>query len=246
MTHDVASPMRWFAPARPRPDARLLLFCLPYAGAGAGAFRGWAAAADPRIEVLPVVLPGREGRYNEAVPVDVGELTDAIAARADRPYAIYGHSMGGRLGFEVVRELRRRGGRLPRRLVLGGCRPPDTLEPLGELAKVTDEDLLARLTELGGLPAEVLAEPELVELVLPTLRADFAWLDAYVYAPEPPIEVPITAFAAEDDPAVPYDLMRGWSRHTAAGFGMRTETGGHFFLHQARDRILETICEDMP
>ncbi|MDP4501995.1 thioesterase II family protein [Nonomuraea turcica] len=237
--HDTASPARWFSDPSPRPGARRQLFCLPYAGAGASAFRGWAAAAGPQLEVLPVVLPGRESRYTEPFDVDIAELASAIAARADRPYTIYGHSMGGRLGFEVIRELRKRGERQPLRLCLGGCRPPDILEPLAELSSVSDEELLGRLAELGGLPAEILTEPELCELILPVLRADFTWLDTYEYEPEPPIEVPIVAFAGAEDHSVTPDDMRGWARHTTAGFDLRVEPGGHFFLHERRDHILK-------
>lgn len=235
---DTTSLSRWFSDPSPRPRARRQLFCLPYAGAGASAFVGWAAAAGPDLEVLPVVLPGRESRYAEPFDVDIAGLASAIAARADRPYTIYGHSMGGRVGFEVVRELRRRGERQPLRLCLGGCRPPDILEPLAELSWVSDEEVLGRLAELGGLPEEILAEPELCELILPVLRADFTWLDTYEYEPGPPLEVPIVAFAGAEDRSVTPDDMRGWARHTTAGFDLRIQPGGHFFLHERREQIL--------
>ncbi|HEY0697125.1 MAG TPA: thioesterase domain-containing protein, partial [Micromonospora sp.] len=97
--------MSWFVSTGTRPDAPTQLFCLPYAGAGAGAFRLWPAAIGPDVEVLPVQLPGRENRIMEDPRFTVAEVAAAIAERADRPYGIYGHSMGGRLGFEVVREL---------------------------------------------------------------------------------------------------------------------------------------------
>ncbi|GLX00438.1 thioesterase domain-containing protein [Microtetraspora sp. NBRC 16547] len=235
----------WFVSPAPRPGAAALLFCLPYAGGGASAFHGWAADADPRIEVLSVVLPGRESRFLERAAIDVVELADAIHARADRPYAIYGHSMGGRLGFEVVRELRRRGERQPVGLYLGGCRPPDLAEPLARLARTGDEELLARLAELGGIPDEVMAEPELRDLVLPVLRADFTWIDGYTYRPEPPIEVPIVAFAGEADPAVPAADIRQWERHTTGAFRLHVEPGDHFFLHTSRARILQEIRADL-
>lgn len=235
----------WFSTPHPRPAARALLFCLPYAGAGASAFSGWAAAAGPDLEVLASVLPGREARYREPAALDVGELVTAIEARADRPYAVYGHSMGGRVGFEVVRELRRRGARLPERLYVGGCRAPDLADPLHGLSLATDEELLARLTALGGMQPEVLAEPELLELVLPALRADFGWLDSYRFEQEAPLPVPITAFAGRDDAAVPVEAARHWAAHTANGFTLRVERGGHFFLRDSRDRILREIAADL-
>ncbi|MEV0584404.1 thioesterase domain-containing protein [Nonomuraea sp. NPDC050310] len=234
---------RWFSVPRPRPQARALLFCLPYAGSGAVAFHGWAAAADPGLEVLSVVPPGRESRITEPIGFDVAELAQVIAARADRPYALYGHSMGGRVGFEVVRELRRRGERLPERLYLGGCRPPDRIDPLDGLSQAPDEVLLARVSALGGMPREVLDSPELLELVLPILRGDFAWLDGYRYEAEEPLPVPITAFGGADDPvtgAMPY-----WEEHTSAGFELHVEPGGHFFLHESMERILGVVAGDL-
>ncbi|MFI6478544.1 thioesterase domain-containing protein [Nonomuraea sp. NPDC050663] len=234
---------RWFSVVQPRPQARALLFCLPYAGAGAGAFRGWAAAADPGLEVVAVVPPGREHRYSEPAAMDVGELATQIVARADRPYALYGHSMGGRVGFELVRELRRRGARLPERFYLGGCRPPDLAEPLDGLAHASDEDLLTGLTELGGMPQEVLDSPELLAVVLPTLRADFVWLDGYRFVPEEPLPVPITAFGGADDPVT--EVMGHWAAHTGAGFRLHVEPGGHFFLHGSMERILTTVAADL-
>ncbi|MEV2271294.1 lantibiotic dehydratase [Nonomuraea africana] len=235
----------WFSTPHQRPGARARLFCLPYAGAGAAAFRGWSAAAGPDVEVLAAVLPGRESRIWESAAFDLGELATAVADRADRPYAIYGHSMGGRLGFELVRELRRRGAPLPARLYLGGCRPPDLADPLAGLSAADDDTLLARLSALGGMPSELMSEPELLELVLPALRADFGWLDAYRYHEDEPLPVPITAFAGREDAAVPIEAMRHWATHTAAAFDLLVEPGGHFFLHDSRDRILDTVRADL-
>ncbi|NRQ32611.1 lantibiotic dehydratase [Nonomuraea sp. NN258] len=235
----------WFSTPHRRPGARVRLLCLPYAGAGAAAFRGWSAAAGPDVEVLAAVLPGRESRIMESAAFELGELADAVAALADRPYAIYGHSMGGRVGFELVRELRRRGAPLPVGLYLGGCRPPGQADPLAGLSAVSDDTLLARLSELGGMPEELLAEPELLALVLPALRADFGWLDAYRYHPGEPLPVPITAFAGETDAAVPAEAMRHWAAHTSAAFDLHVEPGGHFFLHDSKDRILDAVRADL-
>jgi surfactin synthase thioesterase subunit len=248
MTRASAVPLaRWFA-APPRPRTLAMLFCLPYAGAGTSAFQGWAAALGPDVDVQPVVLPGRQARIAEPPGIDVAALASALAARADRPYAIYGHSLGARLGFEAVRELRRRGGPLPLRLYVGGCRPPEMAgppDPYAGLSRLGEEELVARLAGLGGMPEALLAEPELLDLVLPAVRADFAWLDGYRYRPEPPLPVPIVAFAGDADPvATPLD-MRGWARHTSAGFSLRTEPGDHFFLHPRREPLAAAVRADL-
>ena len=221
---------RWFLCTRPLPDAALRVLCLPHAGGGASAFRGWASAFGPDVEVRAVALPGREARIAEPATIDIVAITAAVRAQADRPFAIYGHSMGGRLGFEITRELRRTGGPLPIALVVAACRPPDQVDThLSGISTRPDRELLARLVALGGLPTEVVNEPELVDLILPMLRADFGWLDAYRFVDEDPLPVPIVGFAGTDDPALTPVEMVGWVRHTAAGLALTTLSGGHFF-----------------
>lgn len=259
MTTGLDQVERWFAAPAAETGAPAILFCLPHAGAGSSAFHGWAAAFGPGVQVRPVVLPGREGRIAEPAGFEVADLARAIAAAADRPYAIYGHSMGGRLGFEVARELRRAGLPLPLRLYLGGCRPPDlarvaepgtvggtvSADPLTGLSRATEDELVAQLSRLGGLPDEVAAEPELLELLLPAIRADLTWIDGYRYRPEPPVPVPIGAFAGAADPvAAPFDML-GWAAHTAARFWLRTEPGGHFFAQDRTDRLAAAIRADL-
>ncbi|MFG2109619.1 thioesterase domain-containing protein [Micromonospora chersina] len=239
--------MNWFVSAGSRPQAPVRLFCLPYAGAGASAFRRWQEGIGPDVEVLPVQLPGRENRINEDPRFDVAEVAGAIAARADRPYALYGHSMGGRLGFEVVRELRRTGRPLPLRLYVGGARAPHVTAPglFDGLSRADDEELLRRLADGGGLPAELFAHPELVELLLPLLRADFGRVDGYRYVPGEPLPVPIVAFSGRDDRAVTREQNAAWAEHTAAGFTLHELAGGHFFLHDQLPELLALIRADL-
>ncbi|MCZ7438060.1 lantibiotic dehydratase [Micromonospora sp. WMMC241] len=239
--------MNWFVSTGSRPEAPVRLFCLPYAGAGASAFRRWPAAFDPGVEVLPVQLPGRENRITEDPRFSVADVADAIASRADRPYAIYGHSMGGRLGFEVVRELRRTGRPLPLRLYVGGARAPHVAAPglFDGLSRADDEELLRRLGDGGGLPAELLEHPELVELLLPLLRADFGRVDDYRYVPGEPLPVPIVAFAGDHDGAVTREQNAAWAEHTAAGFTLHELAGGHFFLHDRLPELAALIGADL-
>jgi surfactin synthase thioesterase subunit len=240
---------RWFVCLQRRPRAGIQLFCLPYAGAGASAYRAWPAAFGEAIEVQCVQLPGRENRLREPAVLDPHEIATVIADRADRPFAIFGHSLGGRLGFEVTRALRKAGARLPLRLYPSSCRPPQVRLADGPLDGVADADdavLIGRLTAGGGVPAAVLAEPDLMELLLPTLRADLRWLDGYRYQEQPPLPVPITAFAGADDLVVPADLMPGWARHSTGPFALHVLPGGHFFLHEQLDRLARLIEHDLP
>ncbi|MEU4680992.1 thioesterase domain-containing protein [Micromonospora sp. NPDC023737] len=239
--------MNWFVSAGGRGGAPVQLFCLPYAGAGASAFRRWQAGLGPGVEVLPVQLPGRENRITEDPRFQVGDVARAIAERATGPYAVYGHSMGGRLGFEVVRELSRDGRPLPIRLYVGGARAPHVTAPslFDGLSGVDDDELLRRLGQGGGLPAEVLEHPELVELLLPLLRADFGRVDSYRYEPGDPLPVPIVAYTGRHDRAVTREHSEAWGRHSAAGFTLHEIAGGHFFLHDALDELLAAIRADL-
>lgn len=238
---------RWFSHPDPRPTADVRLFCLPHAGSGASGFRPWPAAFGPRIEVVAVQLPGREQRMREQPVIEPARVADAIAAEADRPYAIFGHSMGGRLAFEVARELRRSGRPLPVRLYPSGTNPPHlpTAGPFAGLSKVADEELAAHLAAAGGVPQEVLAVPELFALFLPVLRADLGWVDDYAFVEEPPLPMPVVAFAGQADQVATPELMQSWDRHTEAAFALHTLPGGHFFLHEQLDRLSDLIEADL-
>ena len=239
--------MNWFVVPRPRPDAAARLFCLPYAGAGASAFRRWPDAAGPEIEVCAVQLPGRENRIAEDPRFDVAELADAIGARADRPYALYGHSLGGRHAFDLVRHLHRTGGALPVKLYVGGSRAPH-LKVSGHfdgLSTVDDAELLRRVADGGGLAEEVLAEPELVELLLPVLRADFTMLDEYVFTEGEPLPVPVVAYAGRRDTVVSLAETHAWARVSGAGCTVQEVDGDHFFLHDEASRVTELLAKDL-
>lgn len=229
MTTDTAS---WFIVRTPRPAAPVRLLCVPYAGGGPAAYAGWPAALGADVEVCAVALPGRERRAAEEPSCDPVEIARAVAAFADRPYALFGHSMGALVAFEVVRELRRTGGPLPVHLFVSGCPAPDTPrrgDLFEGLSQVGDTELLDRLVRGGGLPAEVTTHPELLELLLPVFRADFGWLDAYQFTDEPALPVPVTAFAGTGDSSAQPAEVEPWQDHTTAGFELRVLPGGHFF-----------------
>jgi surfactin synthase thioesterase subunit/phosphopantetheinyl transferase len=221
----------------------MTLFCLPYAGCGASAFRGWATALQDVFDVRPVQLPGRESRWREDPAIDPDAIATAIAAAVspaatdpDHPaprYAIYGHSLGGRLGYEVVRRLEAAGAPLPDRLIVSGCQPPElpNIGPLRGVSRESDEVLIDKLGRLGGIAPEVAGSPELLELLLPAIRSDFRWIDDYQWVPGPALQIPITAICGTADGVSMPEIGAGWSRHSAPGFALHTVAGGHFFLH---------------
>lgn len=247
MTLQPPEPELWVARPVPRPQASLRLFCFPYAGSGPTAFRGWPErlAALTDVEVLPIRLPGRESRLSEPPQVQLDRLAAGVAAWIDRPYALYGHSVGARLAFDLAREFRRRGRREASLLCVSGCPAPQLPVATPEDSELDDESFIRRVTGLGGMPPTLLENAELRELVLPALRADFAYVDRYRYHPEPPLAVPLHAFGGRDDPEAPAESVRAWQSQTSAEFRCSILPGDHFFLHSAASRLLPLLAESI-
>ncbi|UYM03652.1 thioesterase II family protein [Solicola gregarius] len=244
MTISDAAADRWLTCPVPRRAARARLFCLPHAGAGASAYDGWPdmLAEHTDVEVLPVRPPGRESRLAERPRLDSSELTDAIERRLDRPYALFGHSVGARLAFEVVRELRRRGRPRPVLLCVSGCPAPQLPVESPEDSSLCDDAFLERVAGIGGMPAHVLADPELRELVLPALRADFDYVDSYRYEPEPPLPVLLHAFGGDDDPEAGPGKVQAWRSQSIGPFRCTILRGDHFFVTEHRDEVIRQVA----
>ncbi|HEY0192907.1 MAG TPA: alpha/beta fold hydrolase, partial [Kofleriaceae bacterium] len=225
----------WITRPQLHPGAALRLICLPYAGGGASVFRTWPAALPPQIEVWAIELPGRETRAREAPlasrRVLVQQLTEALMPRLHAPFAIYGHSMGSLLAFDLTRELRRRGGPRPEHLFMSGRRAPQLPEvvPMHDLP---EPQLIERLRQLGGISDAVLAERELMDYFLPLLRADLSIVEAEPYTAAPPLDVPITALGGREDTRVPEADLTPWGEQTTGRFEHEMFDGGHFFLQQ--------------
>ena len=240
---------RWLAGRRLDPDAETRLFCLPYAGGSAAAYRGWRGRLPAGLELCALELPGRGGRLGEPAVPRLGRLVemiaDGIAAGLDRPYALFGHSMGGLLAFELARSLRRRGLRPPERVFISAMAPPGTSVARPQLHQAPDEEVLRRLAELGGTPPELLANEELMELLLPVFRADFAVLETYEYRPEAPLAVPLTVCGGRADRNAPPTGLHGWRKHTSADARLHLFDGGHFYLHEQQEHLLGAVLSDL-
>lgn len=238
----------WLVNWKPNRTASVRLFCFPYAGGGDSIFRSWQQALGNVIEVCPVLLPGRGSRSREPPCTEINQLVrdmgQALAAYLDKPFALFGHSMGALIAFELARHMIRDYSAQPVHLFVSGrCSPQTISEPLEP--KLFDFELPEMLRRNNGTPEEVLENPELMELVAPVLRADVALCNSYVYTPKPPFRFPITAFGGLDDHGVLRRYIEGWREHTTGPFVLRMLPGDHFFLNTSRLLLLEAISKEL-
>jgi surfactin synthase thioesterase subunit/glycosyltransferase involved in cell wall biosynthesis len=222
------------------------LFCLPHAGAGAAAYAGWKLES---ATVCPIRLPGRESRISEA-PFErmnplVSTLADSIVPYLDRPYALFGHSMGAVVGFELARELRRRGKPAPRVLIASGARAPQYRRDHVPPPDATDEELLDALRQLDGAHANWFDIPAVAHAILPALRADTTLYRHYIYREDDPLDCPIHAYGGEIDPHISVEHLRNWSLQTRQSFQVRQFPGGHFYLQPARPEFRDALEQDL-
>jgi medium-chain acyl-[acyl-carrier-protein] hydrolase len=240
----------WVRCLRPSDRARARLFCLPYGGGGAAIFREWPRDLWPEIEVWHVQLPGREARHREPLVTRmdslVTPLVEALVPHLDRPYAVFGHSMGALIGFELVRFLRRQGVPDPVHLLASARRAPHVPDVRPPLHTLPDPDLVEQLCRrYNGMPRAVLESPDLMRLFVPVIRADLTLTETYVYEPEEPLACPISAFGGLEDGAVTRDDLAAWGDQTRGSFTLRMLPGSHFFLQALRPRLVSAIAADL-
>jgi medium-chain acyl-[acyl-carrier-protein] hydrolase len=244
-------PSRWFTRLREPQGARFRLFCFPYAGAGASVFRNWRRRIDARVDVVAVQLPGRGARLDEA-PVTDFDLLSSLLAEAilheagSQPFGFFGHSMGALLMFEVARRMAAAGARLPGCVFASGRRAPHLPELAGLRARrraMSDADFVEELRRLQGTPTEILDNAELLGILMPTIRGDFALLDSWRFADSAPLDVPLYALTGGDDPHVDMDAAAEWSRWTRTRFELLVYAGGHFFLHEQEPRVVRDVSD---
>ena len=225
----------WFGSFKPNPGAKMRLFCFPYAGGGAAIYQGWPEHLPATIDVCPVHLPGRGLRVNEKAYTQVSDLvrdlTPAILPLLDKPYAFFGHSMGGLLSFELARELRRQNAAAPAHIFVSARKAPQISQQEDLIYNLPESEFVATLLRLNGTPRDILENKELMCIMIPLLRADFELCERYLYVDEAPLETAITVFGGIQDFDVDLEHLQAWSQQTTGSFVRRLLPGNHFFLH---------------
>lgn len=227
------------------PAARLRLYCFPYAGGNAAVYQHWQATLAPHIEVCAIQLPGRAGRFRDPPYYFLAHLIKVLAAEISRnpslPFAFFGHSVGALVAFELARHLQRAGLPNARWLFASGRSAPRQTRPSEGLHRLSDAALLDVLKDYDGTPPEVLAHRELMQLVLPTLRADFSLSETYTYQAAPPLDIPISVFAGRQDEHGTDERAYDWQAETLAACRISWFDGGHFFINTQTGAVLRSL-----
>ena len=239
----------WLSCYKPNPAAKLRLFCFPYAGSSALIYRDWVKSFPAWVEVCPVQLPGRGNRLREKPFVRMDQLVKSLLREmrpylSSKPFAFFGHSMGAVIGFEIARLLRRENGALPVHIFVSGRGAPQLMRPKAPTYNLPDAAFKQELRRLKGTPAEVLAHPELMEVVMPLLRADFELIQTYTYTYEQPLNIPLTALGGLED-EISRDELEGWRAETTAAFSVRMFEGDHFYLTTNQQLLPPILTEEL-
>ncbi len=236
----------WIKRVVPRPGAKLRLLCLPYAAAGASVYREWCAKLPDWIEVVCVQLPGRELRIREHALRSTKEiartLVPLLLERLQPPFALFGHSMGAAIAFELGLQLEATQRDSLVHVIASGRGAPHVRVP-SMLHTLPDVELLRALRRYGETPYAILNDRDLMAVMLPKIRADFEVNETYLCTPGARLRCPLTVFAGSEDHFVPREHVLGWADHSADRCEVRWFPGGHFFVRERRSQILSTIVE---
>lgn len=221
------------------------LFCFPYAGGNPQFYRAWQKGMPNDVEVFPVQLPGRGIRFAEEsmkdIKILIPQLVQALLPYMDRPFSFFGHSMGALISFELTRYLRNNHGFQPQHLLVSGYHAPYLPDPDPPIHHLPDEEFIAKVILMNGIPEEIIAKKEFLELFLPLLRADFTLCEQYQYQEEQKLSCAITAFGGEKDAEAEQEHLEAWQECTIGSFDLVMFPGNHFFIHEHEAQVLETI-----
>lgn len=235
----------------PKPAAKMRLFCLPFSGGSAQLFRDWGALFPDAIEVVPVEYPGRTSRFGEPLRIAMDTLVDDVVTQMqpllDLPFGIFGHSLGGRVAFEVALALRDRKLPTPKRVFPSAAPTPDTPLPNWNVMELPESTFKDYLKSMGSIPQEVLNDAGMMSIFIPILRADFTIAATYQRAAgdAATIDAPLTVFVAKNDTICPAEMTALWNQFTRAGVRRVEFDAGHFFMGQEKDALIREMVRDL-
>ena len=236
----------WIVKPKPNPSAQLKLVCLPFAGGGSNSFRNWVQFLPKQIELLAVEIPGRGQRLREPLRTRMHELvpdiTSSLSKELDRPYALFGHSMGTLLGIELSHHLRAEYQQEATHLFFSGRGAPQLPSKEKSIHHLPEDEFITQIRNYNGTPKEVLDHEDLMELMVPILRADFEVCETYSYNDHPKLSCPLSVYGGLQDSAAPREA---WAELTEGPFNLRMFPGDHFFVLSNTQTLLSSILRDL-
>lgn len=237
----------WIAYRKAKPKAKRRIFCFPYAGSGASAFRAWDKFLPDKVELCPIQLPGRETRASESAYTRIEPLIDALSRELkpvlDIPYVLFGYSMGALIAFDLARRFNAEAVPGPLHLFLAARRGPRLEDPYPRTENLDENEFVSLLRTIGGTPKAILENPEILQIVLPTLRADFALCENYKYREGTILDCPFTVFGGTTDVKATADTLAAWGPETRSSCSVKMFSGDHFFIHNHHTEILQNILK---
>jgi surfactin synthase thioesterase subunit len=235
----------WVRRFQLEPQSKVRLICFPHAGGSASYYSPFTAHLSPQVEVLAIQYPGRQERFLETRIESIPELADAVSSALlqwrDRPFALFGHSMGAFVAFEVARRMQERGVS-PLSTFLSGA-PAPSHRPHKTLHLLDESDLAAELCRMGGTNPELLADQDMQAMILPIARGDIKALETYACAAGAKLDCPIWAFVGTADAEAPVEDAAAWREYTTSDFELKVFPGGHFYLDACRQDVLATVSD---
>lgn len=238
---------KWFQVSRPKKEKDYRLFCFPYAGGSAAVYSTWNDFLPDNVELVAIQPPGRANRWSEKLHASVTEMVDdlvhAIPAWLDRPYMIYGHSLGSSVAFEMLHALEQKKLRLPERFFAGARRAPHYPPRTAPIHEYPLEEFKSEIKKLNGTPDSILNDPDMMEILVPVLRKDFKAAYTYHRDPFSKIDCKVSIFGGAADNTVAQEDLLGWQEHFATTMDMYIVDGDHFFLDDNTKVIVDRICD---
>jgi medium-chain acyl-[acyl-carrier-protein] hydrolase len=233
------------------------MYCIPYAGGGTTIFRPWAGWIHPDVELRAIQLPGREIRLGEEPFTHAQRLAESLSeglsGGLDKPYILFGHSMGSLLSYELTRCLRDMGRPLPLHLILSGFHAVHLPDPDPPIHHLPMDEFIEEIKRLNGTPLEIFESTELLDLVMPVIRSDFTLCETYQYEEHEPLDQPLTIYGGLDDSETSREQLEAWGERTRGDFKLRMFSGDHFYFlsnmkvfQEALNRDLEQILARLP
>lgn len=224
---------------------KMNLICLPYAGGNIYSYLGYAKLAPSYLNLIPIELPGRGVRMKEKLLRDIDQMVEDIFVQTqphlnDKPYIIYGHSMGAILGYLLTKRILKEGMSAPRQLIFTGARAPSVRDLEQKRHLLSKDKFIAKLIEYGGSPDEILQDESIMNFFEPIIRADFEGVENYIYTASKPLNIPISIMIGKNEP-VTYEDAIAWQNETNLPIEVRQFEGGHFFILEHQEEIMSII-----